>query len=175
MKECGEEATQSTPQPAGRTPRAQLCPSRSAAHTPLRAPGARPGGRTGVRAPAAAGAGPRPTHPRLGGAPEGPAGPRPPRPRGRVAWGRGAGLVARPARRGPLPDAEQEGTLTASGSGGRRGSRRGGAARREVGDRRGAGASGPGVGMLGPTGAPNPSPAASPRTPAGWEPATPPP
>lgn len=175
VEECGEEATQCTPQPTGRTTASRTLPKSERGPHAARDPRCAGGSPPRVRAPGAAGAGSRPAHSSARRPPEGPAGPRPSRSRGTVAWGRGVGLVARPTRRSPLPDAEQEGALTASGSGGGRGSRRGRGARREARGRRGAGASGPGAGMLGPTGAPNPSPAASPRTPAGPEPATPPP
>lgn len=74
VEECGEKATQSNLSLPAAPPRAQLCPSRSAAHTPLRAPGARRGGGAGVRAPGAAGAGPRPAHPSARRCPGGPRG-----------------------------------------------------------------------------------------------------
>jgi hypothetical protein len=126
-------------------------------------------GRARVRAPGAAWGDLRLAHPpRAGVSPRSPPHGRVPAsralraapPEARGAWGRGAG----PA----LLDAEEEVALTASGFGGGRGSRPDGAAWREGAGRRGA----PRRGMLGPSRAPSPFPAASLRAAAGPERAT---
>lgn len=151
------------PQPAGRTTACTTLPKSERGPHAAPAPGARRGGRAGVRAPGAAGAGPRPAHPSARRCPEGPAGGS----RGGGEWASSRGRPAAapsptPSRKAHLPRRAPE------AAGGHGGAGRPGA-------RQGAGARGPGGGMLGPTGAPNPSPAASPRTPASPEPATPPP
>lgn len=74
VEECGEEATQCTPQPTGRTTASRTLPKSERGPHAARDPRCAAGSRARVRAPGAAGAGSLPAHPSALRRPGGPRG-----------------------------------------------------------------------------------------------------